>query len=252
MPSRVFKRGLHYLSLLLGEERSKYISQLRVAPRSTFVKLYLITIMKSAKALSNSMNSLISDIVGPTSLTTIAAVTAAIAIVGWMATKPKHENDEAKNKRRWSLMSESLAHGTFPPKTKFDEAIVNTLLIFDDNDRPSLDEIVDRCVNLLLQYERFSSVFDRKASSASSRGDDLDPYDLVRVVSVSDCSSDEDLLKEMEDQACVPLAQAPRGELLPWWEFVILENTNTTKGKGGKSAVVWRIHHSLGTESALK
>jgi hypothetical protein len=207
--------------------------------------------MKSAKALSNSMNSLISDVVGPTSLTTIAAVAAAIAVVGLMSTKPKGGKDEA-NKRRWSLMSESLAHGTFPPKTKFDEAIINTLLIFDDNDRPSVDEIVDRCVKLLLQYERFSSVFDRKSSSASSCGDDLDPYDLVRVVSVSDCSSDEDLLKEMEDQACVPLAQAPRGELLPWWEFVILENTNKTKVEGGKSTVVWRIHHSLGTEGALR
>lgn len=234
----------------MGRNEAYTISEVRVVQRLALDKLYLIIIMMSAKALSNSMNSLISDVVDPTSLTTIATVTAATAIVVWMVTKPKDKTDEA-NKRRWSCMSESLAHGTFPPKSKFDEAIVNTVLVFDDNDRPSIDEIVDRCVNLLLQYERFSSVFDRKSSLASSCGDELDPYDLVRVVSVSDCSSDEDLLRAMEDQACVPLAEEPRGALLPWWEFVMLENTNRTKEKGGKSAVVWRIHHSLGTESAL-
>lgn len=146
-------------------------------------------------------------------------------------------------------MSESLAHGTFPSKAKFDEAIINVVMIFDDNDRPSVDELVDRCVKLLLQYERFSSVFDRKSSLASNCTDKLDPYDLVRVVSVSDCYSDKDLLKVMEDEACAPLAEAPRGTLLPWWEFVLLENTKATNDKGGKSAVVWRIHHSLGMKN---
>ena len=199
------------------------------------------------------MSSLISDVVDPSILTTVAAVTAATAVVGWMATKSKGKTND-RNGRRWSCMSESMAHGSFPPKSKFDEAIINAVLVFDDDDRPSVDEIVERCVKVLLQYERFSSVFDREYGSASCC-DELDPYDLVRVVPVSDCSSDEDLLKEMEGQACVPLAQAPRGTLLPWWEFVLLENTNTntntntnnsTKENGGKSAVIWRIHHSLG------
>ena len=131
-------------------------------------------------------------------------------------------------------------------RDKFDEAIINAVLVFDDDDRPSVDEIAERCVKVLLQYERFSSVFDRECSLASCCADEIDPYDLVRVVSVSDCSSDEDLLKEIEGQACVPLAEAPRGTLLPWWEFVLMENKNTKGKGGGKSAVIWRIHHSLG------
>lgn len=143
-------------------------------------------------------------------------------------------------------MSAGLAHGTFPPATKFDEAIINAVLVFDDKDRPTKDEVVELCVKVLLQYERFSSIFDRGTSSASPC-EDLDPNDMVRVVPVSDCSSDEDLLKEMESQACVPLAEAPRGTVLPWWEFVLLENTNKT----GKSAVVWRIHHGLGDGISL-
>lgn len=190
------------------------------------------------------------DVIDPTSMTTIAAVAAVTAMVGWMARKSKDEKD-GQNKRRWSCMSDSLAQGTFPPESKFDEAIINVVMVVDDNDRPSVDEVVDRCVKLLLQYERFSSIYDRKTSSVLRCGDKLDPYDLVRDIPVSDCSSDNDLLKVMEDQACVPLAEAPRGTLLPWWEFVMLTNTNSTKKKDGKSAVVWRIHHSLGKKNIL-
>ena len=198
---------------------------------------------------SSSIKSYLSGVMDETNLTTIAAVAALTAMVGWVAKKSKGD-EGGRNKRRWSLFSDSLAQGTFPPKAKFDEAIVNVVMVFDDNDRPSVDEIVDRCVKLLLQYDRFSSIYGRSSSSVSSCGEKLDPYDLVREIPVSDCSSDSDLLKIMEDQACVPLAKEPRGTLLPWWEFVLLANTNST-GKEGKSAVVWRIHHGLGKKSAL-
>lgn len=186
---------------------------------------------------------MISSSTNPSKLTTIAAVAALTALAGWVVTKG---DKGAKHKRRWSLMSDNMAQGTFPPKAKFDEAIINVVMLFDDSDRPTVDEIVDRCVKLLLQYERFSSIYNRKTSTASYCGDTLDPYDLVREIPVSDCSLDSDLLKVMEGQACVPLAQAPRGTMLPWWEFVLLANTNSTERKGGKSAIIWRIHHSLG------
>lgn len=183
-----------------------------------------------------------------TDLTTIAA--ALTAIVGWMVAKPKAD-EGSKYKRRWSCMSDNMAQGTFPPKSKFDEAIINVVMVFDDSDRPSVDEVVDRCVKLLLQYERFASIYNRTTSTASYCGDKLDPYDLVREIPVSDCLLDSDLLKVMEGEACVPLAQAPRGTLLPWWEFVLLTNTNSSKKKDGKSAVVWRIHHGLGDGISL-
>lgn len=179
----------------------------------------------------------------PSNLTTIAAVAALTAFVGWMVTKG---DEGTKHKRRWSLMSDNMAQGTFPPKAKFDEAIINVVMVFDDSDSPTVDQVVNRCVKLLLQYERFSSVYNRTTSTASYCGDTLDPYDLVREIQVSDCSLDSDLLKVMEGEACVPLAQAPRGTMLPWWEFVLLTNTNSTKKTDGKSAVIWRIHHGLG------
>lgn len=197
------------------------------------------------------MKSMMPDNVDPTSLTTVAVVAAITAMVGWMATNSKGERDNGKTKRRWSCMSDSLAQGTFPQEAKFNEAIINVVMVVDDNDRPSVDEIVEHCVKLMLQYERFSSIYDRKTSLVSNCGDELDPYDLVREIPVSDCSSDNDLLKVMEGQACVPLAQAPRGTMLPWWEFVFLKNTNSTKKKEGKSAVVWRIHHSLGKKKTM-
>jgi len=229
-----------------------------------------------------------------------ATATAAIAVVGcWVIFSPsslehrgknkqRHKHNNGKNKenrdcdrlrvpRRWSCMSESMAHGTFPTHTKFNEAIINAVLIFDDNDRPTMDEIVEHCVPILFQYERFSTVFDRttnfaytyhsttttttskegkeeeeaKGTNANTNGG-IDPYDMVRVVKVSNCLTEDDIVKELENHACVPLAAAPRGNLLPWWEFVLLENKNTsTSTSTGKSAVIWRIHHSLGDGIAL-
>ena len=120
-----------------------------------------------------------------TDLTTIAAVAALTAIVGWMVAKPKAD-EGSKYKRRWTCMSDNMAQGTFPPKSKFDEAIINVVMVFDDSDRPSVDEVVDRCVKLLLQYERFASIYNRTTSMASYCGDKLDPYDLVREIPVSD------------------------------------------------------------------
>lgn len=179
---------------------------------------------------------MLSTVINSPTLLTSVALAAVIAIVG------RKKDDKAK--RRWSCMSESMAHGTFPPETGFDEAIINAVLVFDDNDRPTIDEIVEHCVKKFLRYDRFSSIFDRRSSTVIPCGDALDPHNLVRVVPVSQCASVEDLLEVMEGQASIPLAKAPRGEILPWWEFVFLENTSTNKG--GKSAVVWRIHHSLG------
>ena len=195
--------------------------------------------------MPKQFNSFLANIAKRGNLASISAFTVTTAVLGWIATKSKGEENKAK-KRRWSLFSESLAHGAFPPTSKFNEAIINAVMTFDDDDRPTVKEIVDHCVKSLLKYERFSSVFDRKNSLVSYRGDKLDPFDLVRVVPVSECSTDEDLLQVMENQACVPLAQAPRGTVLPWWEFILLQNTNKSKNKRGKSAVVWRVHHSLG------
>ena len=197
------------------------------------------------------MNSLIPDAVKEsTNLTPIAAATAATAIICcWLATTGiKYRRGH--NGRRWSCMSESMAFGSFPPKTKFEEPIINVVMMFDGDDRPSVDEVVEHCVKVLLKYERFSSVFDRTVGLAflqlrqngkESQSINIDPRDLVRVVPVKDCFSDNDILKKIESQACVPLAQAPRGTLLPWWEFVILDNDNSK----GRSAVLWRLHHSL-------
>jgi hypothetical protein len=208
------------------------------------------------------MSSLISNVVNDnadsTIVTSVAAVTAATAIVGWMIfSSSSSKNKKRKNGgRRWSCMSESMAHGCFPPKIKFDEAIINAVLVFDDDDRPSVDEIVEHCVTTLLGYDRFSSIFDRTSNLAHSKegeqGTKIDPYDFVRVVKVSDCLTEDGILKKMEDQACVPLADAPRGQFLPWWEFVLFENTNTSDTKiKGRSAVIWRIHHSLGDGISL-
>ena len=72
------------------------------------------------------------------------------------------------------------------------------------------------------------------------RMESSDPYDLVRVVPVSDCF-DGGCYSKGDGKSCMCSA---RGE-----NFVLLENTNTSTStstwKVGRH-VIWRIHHSLG------
>jgi diacylglycerol O-acyltransferase / wax synthase len=153
-----------------------------------------------------------------------------------------------KSRMLWSFTSQTLAQGSFPTKVQFKEPIINAVLFFSRgrSSFPSKSEIVDQVVNVLLEYERFNSVFDPVTSRAIPCDDDLDAHDLVREVEFSG-SSDGDIMKLMEQQANHPLSEGLRGAVLPWWEFLILNNTN----ENGSSAVVWRVHHALGDGMSL-
>jgi hypothetical protein len=74
----------------------------------------------------------------------------------------------------------------------------------------------------------------------------LYPKDLVRTVEFAG-NSEKDIMKVMEKCAKEPLSEGLRGAVLPWWEFLILKNTN----KNAPSAVVWRVHHALGDGMSL-
>jgi diacylglycerol O-acyltransferase / wax synthase len=164
---------------------------------------------------------------------TVSAVLVTSAVVAWLYIKKQRSDDGTK---RWSYTSHGMAVGSFPAKANYPDPIINAVMFFQEC--PRAHEIVNQIVSKMLQYERLNSVYD--ASTGKSRPcENLDPNDLVRVIKVQ--GSDQDaLMKIVDQQMHHPLSEGSRGELLPWWEFLVLQNTGR-----GPSAVVWRSHHAL-------
>lgn len=171
----------------------------------------------------------------PSSIYTVSAVLATTVVVACLFAKTqKQRNDDGT--KRWSYTSTGMAIGAFPAKANTPDPIINAVMFF--RECPRTQEIVDQVVTKMLQYERLNSVYD--ANTGKSRPcENLDPQDLVRVIKVQ--GSDQDaLMKIVDQQMHHPLSEGARGELLPWWEFLVLQNTGR-----GPSAVLWRSHHAL-------
>jgi hypothetical protein len=171
----------------------------------------------------------------PSSSYTVSAVLVTTVVVAWFySKKPKQRSDNVT--RRWSYTSAGMAIGAFPAKANTPDPIINAVMFFQEC--PRTQEIVNQIVTKMLQYERLNSVYDT-ITGKSRPCENLDPQDLVRVIKVQ--GSDEDSLMAIVDQQMHhPLSEGSRGELLPWWEFLVLQNTGR-----GPSAVVWRSHHAL-------
>jgi diacylglycerol O-acyltransferase / wax synthase len=171
----------------------------------------------------------------PSSSYTVSAVLVTTVVVAWFySKKPKQRSDNVT--RRWSYTSAGMAIGAFPAKANTPDPIINAVMFFQEC--PRTQEIVNQIVTKMLQYERLNSVYDT-ITGKSRLCENLDPQDLVRVIKVQ--GSDQDSLMAIVDQQMhYPLSEGSRGELLPWWEFLVLQNTGR-----GPSAVVWRSHHAL-------
>jgi diacylglycerol O-acyltransferase len=169
----------------------------------------------------------------PSSGYAASAVLATTAVVYWFYSK-KDRNDDAS--RRWSYTSHGMAVGAFPLKVNLPDPIINAVMLFKEC--PRSQEIVDQIVCKMLRYQRLNTVYNPD----TGRGhpcENLDPHDLVRVIKV-EASNQVALMKFVDQHMHHPLSEGSRGELLPWWEFLILQNIGR-----GPSAVVWRSHHSL-------
>ena len=169
----------------------------------------------------------------PSSAYAASAVLATTAVVAWFYSKKKRGADAV---RRWSYTSHGMAVGTFPARVNLPDPIVNAVMIFKECPRPQ--EIVDRIVCKMLRYERLNTIYNPNTGRGHAC-ENLDPQDLVRVIKVE--ASDQGALMKLFDQHMHhPLSEGSRGEFLPWWEFLILQNSGR-----GPSAVVWRSHHAL-------
>ena len=169
----------------------------------------------------------------PSSAYAATAVLATSAVVAWFYSKKNRDIDEQK---RWSYTSHGLAVGTLPSTVNLPDPIVNAVMLFKEC--PRSQEIVDKIVRKMLLYERLNTVYN----PSTGRGhpcENLDPRDLVRVLKV-EASDHGALMKYVDQHMHHPLSEGSRGELLPWWEFLVLQNSGR-----GPSAVVWRSHHAL-------
>jgi hypothetical protein len=91
----------------------------------------------------------------------------------------------------------------------------------------------------MLQYHRLNTIYD-KTMARGKRGD-FDPSDLVRVLPAVEARDDKALVEHLQNHWMLPLSEGARGQVLLWWELVIVPN----KDKKGPSAILRRSHHAL-------
>jgi diacylglycerol O-acyltransferase len=169
----------------------------------------------------------------PSVYTAFAGV-ATTAVAFWLYTKKRRTEEATK---RWSYTSQGIAMGSFPAAANHPEPIINAVMLFKEC--PQVDDLVNQVVSKMLQYDRLNTVYDN-ATGQGRHCENLDPQELVRVIKVNAAADHDDLMAMVDQHMNHPLSEGVRGQLLPWWEFLVLQN----KGEG-PSAVVWRSHHAL-------
>jgi diacylglycerol O-acyltransferase len=139
--------------------------------------------------------------------------------------------------RSFSFTSEGMRLGCFPPSIQAPDTIINAVLYFDKP--PTVENLAKLVIQPLLEYERFSNI--PEASTLRKSTNDYKPTDLIRTLNVS---GNEDLLNETIYKELTEKLDQNRNDL-PWWEIILLENSN------GPSACVFRAHHCLGDGLSL-
>lgn len=139
--------------------------------------------------------------------------------------------------RSFSYTSEGMRLGCFPTSIQAPDTIINAVFYFDK--APTVENLAKLVIEPLLEYERFSKI--PEASTLRKSTNDYKPTDLIRTLAVS---GNEDVLNETIYKDLPEKLDQNRNDL-PWWEFILLENSK------GPSACVLRLHHCLGDGLSL-
>ena len=182
-------------------------------------------------------------------LPVLIGICISLASIYFVTKRSKSKKE--KKERRLSFTSVGLGIGSFPPVANVKEPIINTAVYFESiSDCPSSTDVAQLIIQPLLEYERLSSVPDLdsrvcRPSSSCHNGDDgkVDPMDLIRELTID---GDETLLNKTIVEHCQDALGTNRNDL-PWWEILIIRNSN----KGSPSACVLRFHHVIGDGLAL-
>lgn len=152
----------------------------------------------------------------------------------------KSNDGRKRRQRRMSFTSQSMVMGIFPKKIQYPDCIIHGSIFF--HDCPSKEAIAEFMVKPMLQYKRLSSIPDLHSSTMTRPCPPFAPMDLIRKITIS--GSDEATYEAIFQRLHDPLREGRND--LPWWEILLIENDGA-----GQSAVVLRIHHSLGDGVSL-
>ena len=175
---------------------------------------------------------------------------ATIIITSYFFTLKRWDAPEKKKKnRRLSFTSVGLGLGSFPPTSNVTEPIINTAIYFkNDGECPSPTDVAEKIITPLLQYERMRCVpdLDKRVCRPSNHGDDaqVNPMDLIRELTIT---GDEAQLNKVIVEHCQDTLGGANRNDLPWWEVLIIHNTQ----EDAPSAIVLRFHHVIGDGLAL-
>lgn len=123
-----------------------------------------------------------------------------------------------------------------PEKANMDHASVNLVVTFEET--PKIDALA-KIAESLFYYNRMSSVPKGEERSLKWTFESvgvIDPKKMIREIQIK-CDTREEWAEISQQQTKVSL----RREDLPWWEFVILDNT----GKED-SLILFRFDHGIG------
>jgi hypothetical protein len=152
----------------------------------------------------------------------------------------------SKHRRRWSFSSLGMARGAFPAQAAVPEPIINVAVYYENQNCPSIENVVEHLIQPMLEYERLSTIPDPKNGSSRLPTKVIDPTDLVRLLVVSGDNNEalnDAIMSHLHDSfSTVERAQSDKD--LPWWEILIFENQGHQQ-QGGQSAVLLRMHHCL-------
>jgi hypothetical protein len=174
-----------------------------------------------------------------------------LVLVGLIVTRSTsdHDKDNAKKQlkhrpRSFSYTSKAMVAGSFPPSALMPETIINAVVWFDGG-CPETIHLAEEVVTPMLSYTRLNSIPDAAMSRSRPSSQHYNAMDLIRVIQ-ADVKEGEDaessIYREIYNHLQDPLT-VNRGDL-PWWEILVVRNRDDAN-HGGRSAVVFRIHHGL-------
>ncbi len=148
-----------------------------------------------------------------------------------------------ENGRRMSYSSAALAMGNMPEEVKMNDPTINVFFFFKNGQCPSEHELLPIIKKLINFSNRLSGIPSRKVGCANiwhfERVQNLQPKQMVREVEVN-VDTMEEMAEVLQEQRNVILRDITRN--LPWWEFVIISNTN---GRS-ENVLCLRVDHAIG------
>jgi hypothetical protein len=140
------------------------------------------------------------------------AITSLIPGLLWLRQSKKNQP-----KRTFSFTSLAMAIGSFPPRAKAPDAVINATILFQDC--PTREDVVEMIIPRMLRYKRMATIpVALEGTSRPCKGG-IDPWKLVRRIEIE--GDDQELFAAVRHHMHDSLSRSDRE--LPWWEILIID-----------------------------